>query len=78
MARMTERQRQHRIDAIREHISIAAAGISFGAALWIVMPDGILSFAGIERAQPTLAATVCFVAALVWLFARASIHGRWK
>jgi hypothetical protein len=78
--RMTERERkrQHYIDAIRGRLSIAAAGISVGAALTVLIPADIMRFAGFGNVDQTVAAKITFIAALVWLAARASIIIRWK
>ena len=43
-----------------------------------LMPVEILQFVGLKHAPHIVAAKIAFVAALVWLAARSSIHVRWK
>jgi hypothetical protein len=66
------------MDAIRQYVSTAAAGISLGAALMAVVPVEIMRVVGLENADQMVAAKITFVAALVWLAARSSINIRWK
>ena len=80
MAYMTEpeRERQRRVDAIREQVSVAAAGICLGASFTLLIPSAVMRSAGFDDAIQTVAAEVAYFAALVWLAARASIAVRWK
>ena len=77
---MTEpgRKRLRRIDAIREQVSVAAAGICLGASFTLLIPSALMRFAGFDDAIQTVAAEIAFFAALVWLAARVSIAVRWK
>ena len=67
---MDELEWQRRIDAIRQYVATAAAGITFGAALMIVMPGEITRLAGLESLDHTVAVKVAVCAAAVSLAAR--------
>jgi hypothetical protein len=45
----------NRIDALREYVATAAAGISIGAAVMIVVPLELMRAAGLENADQGVA-----------------------
>jgi hypothetical protein len=60
----------NRIDALREYLATAAAGISIGAALMIVVPVDLMRAAGLENADQGVAIKTAVCAAAVSMVAR--------
>jgi len=58
------------INASREYVSVAAAGICIGAVLMIFMPAEITSLAGLEHIDHMVAVKTALVAAAVSIIAR--------
>jgi hypothetical protein len=59
-----------RINAFREYVATAAAGISIGAALMIVVPVELMRAAGLENADQGVAIKTAVFAAAVSMVAR--------
>ena len=66
---MDPRELQRRIDAIREYVRTAAAGVTIGAALIVFAPVEIVRAFGLENAE-RIAIKVALFAATVWAIAR--------
>lgn len=60
----------NRIDSLREYVAMAAAGVSIGAALMIVVPVELMRAAGLENAEQGVAIKTAVLAAAVSLAAR--------
>jgi hypothetical protein len=60
----------NRIDSLREYVATAAAGVSIGAALMIVVPVELMRAAGLENADQGVAIKTAVLAAAVSLAAR--------
>jgi hypothetical protein len=58
------------LDAMRDYVANAAAGISIGAAMMIFVPIEVIRAAGLENANQMVAIKTTLVAAAVSLVAR--------
>jgi hypothetical protein len=59
-----------RIEAIRQYVAMAAAGISIGAAVMIAVPVEVMRLAGFENADQGVAIKTAILAAAASMAAR--------
>ena len=61
---------QDQIDGIREFLATAAGGISIGAAIMICIPVEVMSFAGLDNPDQSIAIKIALLAAAISFVAR--------
>jgi hypothetical protein len=61
---------QDQIDAIREFLATAAAGIAIGAAIMICVPVEVMSLAGLDHTDQNIAIHTAIFAAAISFIAR--------
>jgi hypothetical protein len=61
---------QDQIDAIREFLATAAGGIAIGAAIMICVPVEVMSFAGLDHSDQSIAVKTALFAAAISFVAR--------
>jgi hypothetical protein len=62
--------KQDQIDGIREFLATAASGISIGAGIMICVPVELMSFAGLDNPDQSIAIKIALLAAAISFVAR--------
>ena len=62
---MDQREWQRRVEAVRNYVGRAAAGVAIGASIVNFAPIGIARTVGLENARPA-GIKIALVAAAVW------------